>query len=60
MKPPWLTYMLVMSGLLLEPAVSRAQVTTETILGRVVDHSGAAVPDATVSIKETAKGTSRQ
>ena len=60
MKPPWLTYMLVMSGLLLEPAVSRAQVTTGTILGTVVDHTGAAVPDATVSIKETAKGTSQQ
>ena len=60
MKARWLMCMFVMSGLVLEPAVSPAQVTTGTILGTVVDHTGAAVPDATVSIKETAKGTSRQ
>ncbi|PYV20591.1 MAG: hypothetical protein DMG24_22325, partial [Acidobacteria bacterium] len=52
--------MFVMSGLVLEPAVSPAQVTTGTILGTVVDPTGAAIPGATVSIKEITKGTSQQ
>jgi len=60
MKARWLTYMFVMSGLVLEPVVSPAQVTTGTILGTVVDHTGAAIPGATVSIKEITKGTSQQ
>src|SRR5437764_278640 len=46
MKARWLMCMFVMSGLVLEPAVSPAQVTTGTILGTVVDPTGAAIPGA--------------
>jgi hypothetical protein len=45
-------------GLLVAGAQLFAQVTTGTILGYVRDSTGAAVPRATISVKETSKGTS--
>ncbi len=41
------------------PGISWAQVTTGTILGTVHDNTGSAVPQATVTITETDKGTTK-
>lgn len=48
----------VLACLALLPTTASAQVTAGTILGTVRDGTGAAVPGATVVIKEVTKGTS--
>ena len=51
-----LTCIIVCVTLLGEPCRLSAQGTTGTILGTVVDTSGAAVPDATIQVKNNATG----
>ena len=45
--------------LLISPSVVRAQATSGTILGTVLDPSGTAVPGATVTVDDVGKGTTQ-
>ena len=52
-------YIFVLALLALTASLCMAQVTSGTILGAVVDNSGAPVPNAQVTITEVNKGTSQ-
>ena len=53
----FLTLLCVTAVLLASPGVSWSQQVTAAITGRVIDPSGAAVPGASVTAKDTQRGT---